>query len=78
MYDMSWVIVYSLQDCVEACANMNGGHGEDWLCSSFVFNSAMADSVAEHDANCWLKNGTKESKEPDFTTMNLMYGELRR
>ncbi|RTE79763.1 hypothetical protein BHE90_005746 [Fusarium euwallaceae] len=60
--DVSPLIAYTLQDCLNACSAMidkDENEGAGGKCRSVVFGKKMSEEVGNWGANCWLKNGTK-------------------
>ncbi|KAJ4315916.1 hypothetical protein N0V84_008123 [Fusarium piperis] len=60
--DVSPLIAYTLQDCLNACSAMiekDENEGSGVKCRSVVFGKRMSDEVGRWGVNCWLKNGTK-------------------
>ncbi|KAM0495600.1 hypothetical protein ACHAP8_007865 [Fusarium lateritium] len=61
IYDMP-IFSYTIGDCMEACANMykkGSGNKIETNCKSIVFSMRMARYFNDHNANCFLKNGSK-------------------
>jgi hypothetical protein len=59
--DIVGIISYSLQDCIDSCAEyslVSSGRGMVDRCTSVSFCYDMRNITGAHGGNCWLKNGT--------------------
>lgn len=61
--DLVALVAYSLSDCFRACAsyNFNLGGAASAGCKAVSFTSNLAQNVASHAGNCWLKNSTLQA-----------------
>lgn len=53
------ILSYSIDDCMQACANVYQKNQAGITCKSIVFSKNMFESYTSRNANCYLKNGTK-------------------
>ncbi|KAI0159561.1 hypothetical protein GGR57DRAFT_499888 [Xylariaceae sp. FL1272] len=60
--DIGAVIVYSLNDCLQACAAHNFFSGDD-SCQHVTFNANQTFEVPKDYGNCWLKTGDVGSQQ---------------
>ncbi|RSL52225.1 hypothetical protein CEP54_011034 [Fusarium duplospermum] len=61
--DWVGIIAYSLEDCLQACTQMNAmNDSQDTgaTCKSVTFRPGLSDSYKWHGSNCWLKDGKKK------------------
>ncbi|KAH6980182.1 hypothetical protein EDB82DRAFT_280143 [Fusarium venenatum] len=81
VFDYLALFAYTIDDCMEACGNMNQKDDENdtgLRCRSIIFSRLMQ-SAAEgtQNGNCWLKNGSKsEGGNWGFKDNSLAYAEL--
>lgn len=74
-YDVSGVVAYTLQQCVDACSTMNFIAGKK-TCKAILLNDHLSATYTgpNHRANCWLKTVRGTSyiiKEPVGTVAVL-------
>lgn len=50
-------ISYTVENCIEACSNMNGWASET-VCRAITFGTRLAESYTGYGTNCWLFNDT--------------------
>ncbi|KAI1327979.1 hypothetical protein F5Y16DRAFT_370290 [Xylariaceae sp. FL0255] len=70
--DFGAVIVYSFNDCLEACAAHNHYSGNT-SCTALTFRANQTEEIPENYGNCWLKYGTPS---PVSVGSNLVAGAL--
>ncbi|OBS20198.1 hypothetical protein FPOA_11920 [Fusarium poae] len=79
IYDVS-IFSYTIGDCMEACANLykkGSGNKIEPNCRSLVFSMRMANYVDNHNANCFLKNGSKAvGSKWNFVDEYYAYAEI--
>ncbi|KAI1268832.1 hypothetical protein F5Y18DRAFT_423062 [Xylariaceae sp. FL1019] len=68
--DIGAVIVYSINDCMQACAAHNY-FSNDNSCQHVTFNANQTSEIPKDYGNCWLKTGEVEGQEGDS---NLICG----
>ncbi|KAM0390688.1 hypothetical protein ACHAQC_007867 [Fusarium culmorum] len=81
VFDYLAFIAYTIDDCMEACGNMNQKDDDNHngvRCRSIVFSKSMAAQLdGGENGNCWLKNATKsEGGDWGFKDTNIAYAEL--
>lgn len=62
VFDYLSFFAYSIDDCMEACGNMNQKDDENHTglrCKSVVFSRRMSMDYDAQNGNCWLKNASK-------------------
>lgn len=60
--DLVGIIAYSLEDCLQACTQMNAmNDNQDTgvTCKSVSFRANIAQSYKQYGGNCWLKDAKK-------------------
>ncbi|KAF5242898.1 hypothetical protein FAUST_3065 [Fusarium austroamericanum] len=71
------ILAYSIDDCMQACANIYQRDQAGVACKSIVFSKTMFSSYTSRNANCYLKNGTKTvSSSWGFDSSDYAYAEL--
>ena len=66
IHNLLGIIQYDLAGCLEACSSINRFVTADTQnCRSVTFIARMHQALASQEANCWLKNGTPSSIEPN-------------
>ncbi|KAH7179173.1 uncharacterized protein B0J16DRAFT_387004 [Fusarium flagelliforme] len=64
VFDYLSFFAYSIDDCMEACGNMNQKDDENHTglrCKSIVFSKRMSADYDAQNGNCWLKNASKSA-----------------
>lgn len=65
--DISTVVAYSVDDCMDACAATNAKLDrfkmEGERCRAVTFRVELGEYVEASGGNCWLKNGTKPGEQ---------------
>jgi hypothetical protein len=64
VFDYLSFFAYSIDDCMEACGNMNQKDDENHTglrCKSVVFSKRMSADYNAQNGNCWLKNASKSA-----------------
>jgi hypothetical protein len=62
VFDYLSLLSYSIDDCMEACGNMNQKDDDNNTgvrCKSIVFSKRMSAELDGQNGNCWLKNASK-------------------
>ncbi|KAH9869905.1 hypothetical protein J1614_006826 [Plenodomus biglobosus] len=63
--DITGIIAYTLQQCVDACSTMNEVAGQR-RCVAVALNHDLAAAYRNlKGANCWLKSGVEGGRQPD-------------
>ncbi|GKU06855.1 hypothetical protein FLAG1_09726 [Fusarium langsethiae] len=80
VFDYLALLSYSIDDCMEACGNMNQKDDDNNTgvrCRSIVFSKRMSAEMDGQNGNCWLKNASKsEGGNWGFKDPNFAYAEL--
>ncbi|KIW90385.1 uncharacterized protein Z519_09030 [Cladophialophora bantiana CBS 173.52] len=63
--DIVSLITYTLDTCVEACANMNVLQAQT-VCHGVMYNANLAMMVQGGNGNCWLKTAMQNPVDDDF------------
>ncbi|EXJ70565.1 uncharacterized protein A1O5_06635 [Cladophialophora psammophila CBS 110553] len=63
--DIVSIITYTLDVCVEACANMNVLQAQT-VCHGVMYNANLAMMVQNGNGNCWLKTAMQNPVDDDF------------
>ncbi|RSM06501.1 hypothetical protein CEP52_005697 [Fusarium oligoseptatum] len=81
--DLVGIIAYSLEDCLQACTQMNAmddNQDTGVTCKSVSFRANLAQSYKQYGGNCWLKDGKKKRPFNYNNVWNdipsVAYGEL--
>lgn len=74
--DLLGIIQYDLAGCLEACSSINrfvtaNNLQDTHNCRSVTFSTRMHQALASQEANCWLKNGTPSSIEPNTNSADF-------
>ncbi|KAH7268535.1 hypothetical protein MRS44_011198 [Fusarium solani] len=81
--DLVGIIAYSLEDCLQACTQMNAmddNQDTGVTCKSVSFRANIAQSYKQYGGNCWLKDAKKGRPFSYNAVWNdipfVAYGEL--
>ncbi|KAM0430165.1 hypothetical protein ACHAPT_006173 [Fusarium lateritium] len=81
--DLVGIIAYSLEDCLQACTQMNAmndNQDTNVTCKSVSFRANLAQSYKQYGGNCWLKD-SKKARPFNYNAVfndipSVAYGEL--